>query len=58
MNIMAHDEMNFIKQPKHGRSKIETHEQGEIRMLTRKVYELTVENGTLKQKIAKLKATR
>ena len=55
---MAHDEMNFIKQPKHGRSKIETHEQGEIRMLTRKVYELTVEKGTLKQKIAKLKATR
>ena len=55
---MAHDEMNFIKQPKHGRSKIETHAQGEIRMLTRKVYELTVENGTLKQKIAKLKATR
>jgi hypothetical protein len=55
---MAHDEMTLMKQPKHGRSKIETHEQSEIRMLTRKVYELTVENGTLKQKIAKLKATR
>ena len=53
---MAMDEMNILKQPKYGRSKVETTEQSEIRMLTRKVYELTVENGTLKQKIAKLKA--
>jgi hypothetical protein len=55
---MANDQMNFMKQPKYGRSKIETTEQSEIRMLTRKVYELTVENGTLKQKIAKLKTAK
>jgi hypothetical protein len=55
---MATDEMNFMRPRKHGRSKIETVEQSEIRMLTRKVYELTVENGTLKQKIAKLKTAK
>mgnify|MGYP003153146331 CR=1 FL=1 len=52
------DEMSILKRPKHGRSKVESPAQLEIRMLTRKVYELTVENGTLKQKIAKLKTAR
>ena len=53
---MAMDEMSILKRPKHGRSQVKTTEQSEIRMLTRRVYELTVENGTLKQRIAKLKA--
>ena len=55
---MAMDEMNYMKRPKHGRSQVKTTEQSEIRMLTRRVYELTVENGTLKQKIVKLKTAR
>ena len=55
---MAMDEMSILKRPKHGRSQVKTTEQSEIRMLTRRVYELTVENGTLKQKIVKLKTAR
>ena len=47
--------MNWMKRPKHGRSKVENPTQGEVRTLQRKVYELMVENSTLKEKLSKLK---
>ena len=52
---MAIDEMNWMKRPKHGRSKIENPTQAEVRTLQRKVYELMVENGTLRKELSKLK---
>ena len=51
---MSIDEMNWMKRPKHGRSKIENPTQAEVRTLQRKVYELMVENGVLKEKLRNL----